>query len=239
MTTLSTARSAEQAIKKLGNRARAAANRRYFKTGPGEYGEGDIFIGLTVPTIRKLAVVYRDLPLQEIEKLLRSPIHEVRLLAVILLISLFERSDINVRTRIYLAYLKAIKKYINNWDLIDISAEHIVGAYLEGKPKNVLAKLARSKNVWERRVAMLATFRYIKTGRATLALRIAAILVNDRHDLIQKAVGWMLREIGKRCGQDIEKAFLEKHARKMPRTMLRYAIEKFSPAERAYFLKKI
>jgi 3-methyladenine DNA glycosylase AlkD len=238
MTKPVTARSVELAVKKLRNPARAAASRGYFKTGPGEYGEGDVFIGLSVPQIRQLALSYSHLSLPEIGKLLRSPVHELRLLAIILLISLFDRSDINVRTRIYLLYLKAIKKYVNNWDLIDVSAEHIVGAYLVGKPKNVLTKLARSKNVWERRVAMLATFHYIKKKQPQLALRIAKILVHDEHDLIQKAVGWMLREIGKRCGQEVETTFLEAYAASMPRTMLRYAIEKFPPHQRQYFLNK-
>jgi 3-methyladenine DNA glycosylase AlkD len=225
-------------VTKLGRPKRAKTSQRFFKTGPGQYGEGDIFIGLIVPELRKLAKLHDDLTLPEVTKLLQSPIHEIRFLAIVILVNAFQKGDDRLRASIAKLYLKSIKKYINNWDLVDVSAPQIVGGYLADKPKDILFDLARSTSLWERRVAMLATFYFIRKGESELALKIAAILANDKHDLIQKAVGWMLREVGKACGAEIEEQFLEKHANTMPRTMLRYAIERFPPQRRLHFLKK-
>ena len=222
----------------LGSKQRAAISQRFFKTGPGEYGAGDIFIGLTVPQLRQLAKLHRDLPISEITKLLQSPIHEIRFLAIVMLVNAFEKGNDKLRKSIAKLYLKSVKKYVNNWDLVDVSAPQIIGGYLADKPKDILFNLARSHSLWERRVAMLATFYFIRRREPELTLEIATILVNDNHDLIQKAVGWMLREVGKYCSVEIEERFLEKHAATMPRTMLRYAIERLPPQKREYYLKR-
>lgn len=224
--------------KQYGHPVRARHNQRFFKTGPGQYGEGDTFLGLTVPEIRALAKQYRGTPLRTVEKLLHSPLHEIRLLSLIMLVEAFARSDPGNQKTIYEIYLKNLPKYVNNWDLVDTSAAPIVGAYLADKAKHKLVSLAKSSSIWERRVAMVATYYDIRRGKSDTALNIATLLVHDQHDLMQKAVGWMLREVGKRCSHADEVAFLEQHAHTMPRTMLRYALEHFSPVERSYFMKK-
>jgi 3-methyladenine DNA glycosylase AlkD len=208
---------------------------RFFKTGAGEYAEGDRFIGVTVPPIRKLAQDYRDLPLQEIHSLLCSAIHEERLLALLLMVSQFQRGNKLQRQTLYRLYLASTGQ-INNWDLVDVSAEHIVGGWLFDRSRKPLYKLARSASLWERRIAIMATFHFIKRGEFSETLRLAERLINDEHDLIHKAVGWMLREVGKR-EQGVEEAFLQQHYRIMPRTMLRYAIEKFPEQRRQAYLK--
>ena len=218
------------ALQPLGTKQRAETNSRFFKTGKGEYGEGDIFWGITVPQIRQVAKQYCDLPLSEIISLLQHKVHEVRLCAIYLLVMNFPKDP----KRVYDAYL-ANTNYINNWDLVDSSAAYIVGPYLENKSKGVLTKLAQSKSVWERRISILSTFYYIKQGEPQETLRIAEILTKDHHDLIQKAVGWMLREVGKRCSLEIEEKFLDIHAAHMPRTALTYAIEKFPANKKAYY----
>lgn len=212
-----------------GNKRDAVFLQRFFKTGPGQYSEGDIFIGLRVPTTRLLIKGYEFLELSEIQKLLSSKIHEHRLAALLILVKKFSGADEALRKKIYELYLKNSKN-INNWDLVDSSAEHIVGGYLADKSKAILKKLAKSKLLWERRIAVLATFHYIKKGRAQENFEIAQMLLKDEHDLIHKAVGWMLREVGKRCSRPMEETFLKKHYKMMPRTMLRYAIEHF-PAD--------
>lgn len=212
-----------------GNKRDAVFLQRFFKTGPGQYSEGDIFIGLRVPITRLLIKGYEFLELSEIQKLLSSKIHEHRLAALLILVKKFSGADEALRKKIYELYLKNSKN-INNWDLVDSSAEHIVGGYLADKSKAILKKLAKSKLLWERRIAVLATFHYIKKGRAQENFVIAQMLLKDEHDLIHKAVGWMLREIGKRCSRPMEETFLKKHYKMMPRTMLRYAIEHF-PAD--------
>lgn len=216
---------------------RAESNAWFFKTGPGEYGEGDQFIGLTVPQLRLFSKQYRSLTLPEIESFLHSPIHEERLLALFILVGQYQKASDTQKKTLFTFYMSHTT-YINNWDLVDCSASHIVGPYLDGKGTAVLLKLAHSKIIWERRIAMIATLSYIVAGRSTEALEIAEVLVNDRHDLIQKAVGWMLREVGKRCGKEIEEEFLKKHYRVMPRTMLRYAIERFPEDKRKYYMNK-
>lgn len=223
-------------IDALANPAKAKLLRGYFKTGPGEYGEGDIFIGLTVPMERKIARENRSADFAELEKLLASPVHEHRSVALFVLSLRFERGDAAERRKIYMLYLKN-RKYINNWDLVDLSAPYIVGEYLKDKDSAVLFRLAKAKRIWDRRIAMLACFAFIRRGSFEVPLRVVEMLVHDEHDLMHKAVGWMLREIGKRSLKT-EEEFLKKYYRTMPRTMLRYAIEKFPEEKRRQYMKK-
>ena len=225
----------QRRLQKIGNKKHAAVSQRFFKTGSGEYGEGDIFIGIRVPVLRKLVKEYKDLPVSEIKILLRSPIHEERLLAILLFVRKFEKGDGDIKKDIYDLYLKSTA-FINNWDLVDTSAEHIVGAYLTDKSKRPLYRLTKSKNLWERRIAIMATFHFVKRHEFSETLKISNMLLTDRHDLIHKASGWMLREIGKR-DLETEETFLKEHYKKMPRTMLRYAIEKFPEKKRQRYLK--
>ena len=229
------ARDVQRRLKKLGNPEHAVISQRFFKTGAGEYGEGDVFIGIRVPVLRKLVKEFNDLPAREVEILLRSPIHEERLLAILLFVRIFKEGDDGVKKDIYELYLKSTE-FINNWDLVDVSAEHIVGAYLLNKNKRPLYRLARSKNLWDRRIAIMATFHFVKRRQFSETIKISSILLADRHDLIHKACGWMLREIGKR-DRKTEEAFLKERYKKMPRTMLRYAIEKFPEEKRQRYLK--
>src|SRR3990172_966220 len=222
-------------IKKVGDPEVAAVSRRFFKTGRGEYGEGETFAGIRVPVLRSLAKELGAVDLSVVWELLESGIHEERLLALLLLIAKFDRADEAGRKAICLRYLKKTK-YINNWDLVDCSAEHIAGRDLLDKDKGMLYKLAQSDNIWERRIAIMSTFHYIKQGLFDDALGIAALLLNDKQDLIHKAVGWMLREIGKR-NIAVEKKFLNAYQALMPRTMLRYAIERFPETERKKYLR--
>jgi len=233
----------------MANPDRARISRSFFKTGPDEYGEGDQFIGLTVPQVRALAKRCRGLSLRDTSRLLRSPIHEERLLALLLLVQAYRDGDGDVQRRIYELYLRSTK-FLNNWDLVDCSAEHIVGAFLcsggclsrsrsQYAPETgaaTLTALARSKSLWERRIAVLATFHFIKRGEFAPTLRIARLLLRDEHDLIHKAVGWMFREVGKR-DLSAEENFLRRHYRRMPRTMLRYAIERLPNHLRQAYLQ--
>jgi 3-methyladenine DNA glycosylase AlkD len=225
----------QKRLKKLGNKKHAAISRKFFKTGPGEYGEGDVFIGIRVPVLRKLAGEYSDLPLEDTANLLRSRIHEERLLALLLLVGAFSKGDDPVRKFIFEIYLKNTE-FVNNWDLVDSSAEHIVGAYLMDKSRAVLYRLAVSEDLWERRISIMSTFHFIKRHEFSETLKISKMLLFDRQDLIHKATGWMLREVGKRH-LPAEEDFLKKHYKKMPRTMLRYAIEKFPEQKRQRYLK--
>lgn len=222
-------------LKLLSNSEKITIYQNFFKTGKGQYGEGDIFIGVTVPNTRKIAKKYRNISLEVISKLLDSKIHEERLLGVLILVEKYQKiSD----DKIFLFYKKHNKK-INNWDLVDLSADKIVGHYYyKNKDKiNNLYKLAKSDNLWERRTSIVSTFYFIKNNNFKPTIDISLLLMNDRHDLIHKAVGWMLREVGKR-NKKILLEFLNKNYRKMPRTMLRYSIEKFSEKERQKYLKK-
>lgn len=223
-------------LKKLANPVRAKQSAYYFKTGEGQYGYGDVFLGVAVPAQRVVAKKYKTLPLREVEKLLQSKIHEERLTASIILVDQYKKADEATKKTIYEFYL-ANTKYINNWDIIDGSAPFIVGMWLQDKDKRVLLKLARSKSMWERRIAIMATFPYIRSGDASWTFKIATMLLHDPEDLIHKAVGWMLREVGKNCGQSVEEKFLKQHYKTMPRTMLRYAIEKFDEPKRQVYLK--
>lgn len=208
---------------------------RFFKTGPGQYGEGDRFLGIRVPVLRRLARKYGDLPLDDVRELLHSPFHEARLLALLILVRSYDRADPALRRQVYTLYL-ANTAWINNWDLVDLSAEHVVGRHLEGRSLRPLVRLARSDDLWERRISILATHYFIKLGTFEPTLDVARRLLQDRHDLIHKAVGWMLREVGKR-DQAAEEAFLRAHYRSMPRTMLRYAIERFPEKLRLAYLR--
>jgi len=215
---------------------RAAAVQRYFKTGKGEYADGDKFLGVAAPQTRAIAKKYwREISIADVEIILRSEIHEERMTALLIMAKKFEKGDEPEKKNIFDLYL-ANTKYINNWDLVDLSAPKIVGAYLQNKDKKILFELAKSKDLWERRIAMLATFWFIKNDDCRVAPKIAAILLNDKQELIHKAVGWMLRETGKHCGQEIEEKFLQKHYKNMPRTMLRYAIERFDETKRQDYL---
>ena len=222
-------------IKGMADPEKASVSAWFFKTGPGEYGEGDKFLGLRVPELRKLSKKYKKLPLEDTLKLLRSEFHEERQLSLFILVLNFKKASSEEQKEIYELYLKNLS-CVNNWDLVDCSAPHIVGPYLEDKPKDILYDFARSGGLWERRVAILATHHYIKKLSFDETLKISKMLLSDEEDLIQKAVGWMLREIGRRDESE-EKAFLKKHYKNMPRTMLRYAIERFSEDERKAYLK--
>jgi len=227
----------------LANKEIAEHSQRFFKTGKGEYGESDIFLGIRVPVLRKLVNKYRGISLEEVSKLLHSKFHEERLLAVLILVHLFknrsgtldESGTYDGQKQIYNLYLDNIE-FINNWDIVDISAGNIVGAYLHQKDKALLYRLVKSQNLWERRISIISTFYFIRQNEFDDTLKIAEILLNDKEDLIQKAVGWMLREVGKR-EIEIEEEFLQEHYMKMPRTMLRYAIEKFPETRRKMYLR--
>ena len=231
-----TAAYARKRIRELGDPNDALFLQGYFKTGPGEYGEGDQFLGIRVPVVRRLAKELRDLPLDQIEALLHDRWHEARLLALVMLGDAYERASPAERKAIFDLYLRNTQ-WINNWDLVDSSAGRVVGAHLANRPRKLLARLARSSNLWERRIAIIATQHFIRNGEFDDTIRLAEVLLHDSHDLIHKAVGWMLREVGNRDRATLE-AFLDTHAREMPRTMLRYAIEKLPPADRRRFMKK-
>lgn len=233
----STARMAQKRLRSFGDPEVATILSRFFKTGPGQYGEGDRFIGVKVPTNRKVAKEFKNLPLAEIECLLHSEIHEERLLALVILVSRFEKGDDATQNQIYDLYL-ANTAYINNWDLVDLSAPQIVGGYLQDRSRKPLNRLAKSASLWERRISILATFYFIREGDFADTIRIAEKLLGDNEDLIHKAVGWMLREVGKRDVVVLEE-FLGKHCRVMPRTMLRYAIERLPEGKRRKYMAGI
>lgn len=230
-----TIRNIQKKLRQLGSEEKANILRRFFKTGPGEYGEGDVFIGVGVPELRKLVKEYPDITIKESMQLLRSLIHEERMLALLILVDKYSTGNETVKKRIYTLYLQHTK-FINSWDLVDSSAHHIVGDFLMDKSKEPIYRLATSKNLWERRIAILSTFYFIKHNNYSETLKISKILLTDEHDLIHKAVGWMLREIGNRH-MVTQETFLKKHYKCMPRTMLRYAVEKFPEPKRQKYLK--
>lgn len=220
----------------------AESTQRFFKTGQGQYGQGDVFIGVRVPQARGVAKAFGGLPLAEIDEMLDSRVHEYRLTGLILLNAEFERAsaprtrDDDERERIAAFYLAAVRRgRVNNWDLVDTSAEYVLGEYLFDRPRFILFELAESDNLWWRRVAVLSTFAFIKHGDASTTLELAALLLNDREDLMHKAVGWMLREVGKRVDRSLLVGFLDEHAAEMPRTMLSYATEHLEPDARAAY----
>ncbi len=221
-------------LQSLADPEKAGILSRFFKTGKGEYGEGDVFLGIKVPLQRVVARKYCNLPLRDAKKLLSSRVHEHRLTALFILVIQYQKADNSGRSRIADFYLSQTSG-INNWDLVDLSAPKIVGAYLFDKDKSILYRLAESSHLWDRRISVLATFYFISKGEFDDALKIAGMLLKDKHDLIHKAVGWMLREIGKR-DIDTEEKFLDNHCKEMPRTMLRYAIEKFDEKKRKHYM---
>lgn len=226
-------------LKKLADPKRAESSAWFFKTAPGQYGHGDVFLGVTVPNQRKVAKKYYGLELEQVEQLMLSKEHEYRLVAVIILVEQFKKASDTTKKQIYDFYLSHTQ-YINNWDIVDTSAGYIVGEYLWGKKDalKVLTKLAKSNSLWERRISIISTLAFIMHGESELTLAIAQILINDDHDLIQKAVGWMLREVGKRVSLEDEEQFLRRNNQyqTMPRTMLRYAIERFDEPKRQSYL---
>ncbi|MFH1072777.1 MAG: DNA alkylation repair protein [Nanoarchaeota archaeon] len=223
-------------LETLRNPAKAKILSSFFKTGKGQYGEGDVFLGVTVPAQRAVARKYTHLRVKDIEKLLKSKIHEHRLTALLILIERFKKADKPEREEIVEFYLKNTK-YVNNWDLVDLTAPNILGRYLLDKDTRLLDKLAHSSHLWEKRIAIVSTYAFIRENRFAETFRIAEILLHDKHDLIHKAVGWMLREVGKR-DLAAEERFLKKHCQKMPRTMLRYAIERFDGEKKRFYLGK-
>lgn len=225
----------ESRLEELGDPKLAAFQQGFFRTGPGGYGEGDVFLGLKVPILRRLARDFRSLSLHECERLLESRYHEARLVALVILVEAFRRGDPDIRQAIHDLYLARTDR-VNGWDLVDLSAAWIVGEHLADRDRSILLRLARSESLWERRIAIVSTHYFIRRGEFTDTLRIADILLEDSHDLIHKAVGWMLREVGKR-GPEEERAFLRDRYGRMPRTMLRYAIEKFPEDERKMYLR--
>ena len=208
----------------------------FFKTGKGQYGEGDIFIGVTVPEIRKIAKKHSDTPVNELEALLKEPVHEHRMFALLCMIEQFKEASEDKKQQLFQSYLKHTK-YINNWDLVDLSAAQIVGEWIENKEHGILHQLAGSNILWEQRISIVATWKWIRNGKFDDTIAIAEKLLYHEHDLIRKAVGWMLREVGKKDKRTLTK-FLDKYHTTMPRTTLRYAIEKFSPEEKLLYMKK-
>jgi len=228
-------RQIENRLRKLGDEADAEHLQHFFKTGKGEYGEGDRFLGIRVPVLRKCIPEYRGVELGETVRLLRSRWHEARLLALLMLVDRYRRGSPADQREIYRAYMNNTA-HINNWDLVDLSAQHVVGAHLFERSRKPLYRLARSRYLWERRISIVSTFHFIGRGEYFESIALAEVLVGDEHDLIHKAVGWVLREVGKRdlC---VEEEFLRRHHRTMPRTMLRYAIERFPERKRQAYLK--
>lgn len=211
---------------------------RFFKSGKGQYGEGDVFIGVSVPDTRKVAKQFVNLSFGEIQQLLNSEVHEHRLAGVLILAYQYPKADEETKQNIFDFYLYNVRKgTVNNWDLVDVTTPNIIGEHLLDKPRDVLYKLAESKDLWQRRVAIMATFAFIKKGDPVTTIEIAEKLLHDKHDLIHKAVGWMLREMGKRVDEKLLTDFLDKHAYEMPRTMLRYSIEKLTFEQKLYYMQ--
>ncbi|MBI2499088.1 DNA alkylation repair protein [Candidatus Woesearchaeota archaeon] len=223
-------------LEKLSNKEKANILRRFFKTGKGEYGEGDIFLGINVPVQRKVAKQYSDLSLAELQSLLDSKIHDHRMVALFILIDKLKKANEKEIKEIFDFYLKNTRN-INNWDLVDLSARDIIGELLQDKDRRIIYELAKSNNLWEKRISIISTYAFIRKNDFKDTLKVSEILLKDKHDLIHKAVGWMLREVGKR-NQDIEEEFLNKYHKEMPRTMLRYAIERFPDEKKRVYMGK-
>ena len=212
---------------------------RFFKTGEGQYGAGDVFMGVRMPQIRLVARQFAGLPLGEVQKLVQSPVHEQRMCGLVLLANAYAKSDAAMQEKIFQLYLKNLRAgRINNWDLIDVTAEFVIGAHELHTDRHVLFELAASPNLWQKRAAIVSAFQFVKAGDGTTTLQLAEKLLHDRHDLIQKAVGWQLREVGKRVNRQLLLTFLDVHAATMPRTTLRYAIEHLPAAQRQQYMQK-
>lgn len=232
---MNTAKNVEKKMRSLSSKQKAQHAQRFFKTGKGQYGEGDLFLGITVPTLRKLAKEFKEISLSENTKLLRSKWHEIRLIALIIWVNQYQKADQRKQRKIFQLFMKN-KKWINNWDLVDLSTPHITGHWFyETKNKKMLFQLAKSKNLWDRRIAVISTFYHIRQNQFSEIIQLCALLINDTEDLMHKACGWMLREMGKR-NKSVLISFLKKNAAKMPRTMLRYSIEKMSVQEKQKFM---
>ncbi|MGD9171542.1 MAG: DNA alkylation repair protein [Candidatus Thiodiazotropha sp.] len=223
-----------ESLRSIADPAIAANSQRFFKTGKGEYGEGDRFLGIRVPILRQHARTYRNIPIKQLLQLLRSDYHEERLCALLIMVLKYHQGGNDEKETVFQRYLSNTR-HINNWDLVDSSAYHIVGQHLEDRDRGILYRLARSESLWERRIAIIATLHFIKKQEYVDTLKISLELLDDSHDLIHKAVGWMLREVGNR-DFSVEQVFLDEHYRRMPRTMLRYAIEKFPNKQRKAYL---
>ena len=227
---------ASEEIRALANKERANHSKKFFKTGKGEYGYGDIFLGVRVPKIRLIAKKNIDISITDMKTLIKSKYHEERLLGLIILVNKYSKSkDEKDRDQLYNIYISSFK-YVNNWDLVDVTCAHVIGKHLLNKDRSILYTWAKSNDLWTKRIAIVSTHCFIRKNDLQETFKIAKILLNDEHDLIHKAVGWMLREAGKR---DLEKEeiFLKKHYKNMPRTMLRYSIEKFPELKRQKYLK--
>ncbi|QNG19708.1 DNA alkylation repair protein [Rhodococcus triatomae] len=233
----STAADVQRDLAFVADAADAAHLQRFFKTGPGEYGEGDVFLGVRVPQTRKIVRAHRDIPPAEIRRLLESPVHEHRLAGLLLLVERFERArDESVRAEVVDAYLEAVRDgHVNNWDLVDTSAPRILGAWFADRPRDPVRVLAADEDLWHRRVALLTTLGFLTRADASTTLELAEKVLSDRRDLIQKAVGWMLREVGSRVDREALTDFLDVHAAEMGRTALSYATEHLSADERAHY----
>lgn len=231
----------EQIIKELkfaSDKEKALFFPRFFKTGKGEYGEGDMFLGVTVPELRKITKKYwKEADIKDLEILIASPYHEVRLVSLFILVNKFEKSKTELEKKQWVDFYLSNRKHVNNWDLVDSSAPKILGEWLYDKDRNLLYDFANSHNLWDQRIAIMSTFYFIRKMDFEDTLKLSEILLSHKHDLIHKAVGWMLREVGNRDYQT-EYDFLKKHYKKMPRTMLRYAIEKFDPEVKKMFMAK-
>ncbi len=222
-------------LRRVADKRKAKILARFFKTGKGEYGDGDVFLGVVVPKQRKIAAKFAELPLKEIKELLKSKIHEERLTGLIILVNQYKNGDEKNRGEIFRFYVKNIFR-VNNWDLVDLSCRDIIGDYLIPRPRKIIYKLAKSKNIWQRRIAIVSSWAFIRKNDFKDTLRIAKILFNDKHDLIHKASGWMLREVGKK-DECVLRKFLNENVFKMPRTTLRYAVEHFSEKDRKEYQK--
>ena len=223
-------------LKSISKKEKAEISKRFFKAGKGEYGEGDIFVGITVPEIRDICKKYfKEMTLEDVEYFIQHKIHEYRLFGLITLTYMWKMADEIERKDIFNLYVKNLK-YVNNWDLVDLSAPNIVGEYLKEKDRTILYDFAKSNNLWKQRVAIISTFSFIRDKDFVDTLKISKMLLHHKNDLIHKAVGWMLREVGKR-DQIVEEEFLRKYYKEMPRTMLRYSIEKFDEDKRQKYLK--
>ncbi|EKE11409.1 MAG: hypothetical protein ACD_15C00084G0010 [uncultured bacterium] len=235
---MNTCKEISQELKSLADAQKAQDLSRFFKTGKGQYGEGDKFLGIVVPKQREVARKYKNLKLDDIQIILESQYHEFRLTALLILVEKFQKGTTEERKEIFRFYMKNLR-YINNWDLVDVITPKIVGAYLLDKPlqRKILYTLAKSQDLWERRIAIIATQAFIRSGDFVDTLKISKILLGDKHDLIHKATGWMLREVGKK-DLKAEEEFLDEHHRKMPRTMLRYSIEKFKDDKKRKYMGK-
>lgn len=231
---MATAKKAQARLRSFTSSQQASQLARFFKTGPGQYGEGDRFLGVMVPQTRLVAREFQDLDFPEIQRLLKSPFHEDRLLGLVILVLQFEKGTEAHRKRVFNFYVRS-KAAVNNWDLVDVTAPKIVGPWLQDRPKGLLRKWVQSSRLWDRRLAVLSTFAFFRRKDFALFLEFARILLNDPEDLMHKAVGWGLREVGKRDEATL-RAFLDRHGRKMPRTMLRYAIERLPSTVRRRYL---